>query len=64
LPHTQETSGKTGDTNLLQGLGVVYQRNVTSAAMHEYIGDYMAVQVCSDRRFIQIQKLIGVFDPV
>ncbi|KAJ7827105.1 hypothetical protein B0H13DRAFT_1917816 [Mycena leptocephala] len=44
LPHTQETSGKTGDTNLLQGLGAVYQRNVTSAAMHEYIGDYIAVQ--------------------
>ncbi|KAJ7884521.1 hypothetical protein B0H13DRAFT_2343638 [Mycena leptocephala] len=39
-----ETSGKTGDTNLLQGLGAVYQRNVTSAAMHEYIGDYIAVQ--------------------
>ncbi|KAJ7794260.1 hypothetical protein B0H14DRAFT_2532926 [Mycena olivaceomarginata] len=36
--------GQTGDTNLLQGLGAVYQRNLTSAAMHEYIGDYIAVQ--------------------
>ncbi|KAJ6559577.1 hypothetical protein B0H19DRAFT_1260284 [Mycena capillaripes] len=36
--------GETGDTNLLQGLGAAYQRNVTSPAMHEYIGDYIAVQ--------------------
>ncbi|KAJ6468932.1 hypothetical protein C8R45DRAFT_436040, partial [Mycena sanguinolenta] len=36
--------GQTGDTNLLQGLGAVYERNTTSAAMHQYIGDYITVQ--------------------
>ncbi|KAF7368573.1 Glycoside hydrolase family 76 protein [Mycena venus] len=36
--------GQTGDVNLLQGLGAAYSRNTTSAAMHQYIGDYIAVQ--------------------
>ncbi|KAF7349839.1 Glycoside hydrolase family 76 protein [Mycena venus] len=34
----------TGDTNLLQGLGAVYARNITTAMMHRYVGDYIAVQ--------------------
>ncbi|KAJ6580480.1 hypothetical protein DFH09DRAFT_1360556 [Mycena vulgaris] len=36
--------GQTGDTNLLQGLGAAYSRNTTSAVLHRYIGDYIAVQ--------------------
>ncbi|KAJ7467427.1 hypothetical protein B0H11DRAFT_2197345 [Mycena galericulata] len=33
-----------GDMNLLQGLGAVYTRNSTTAALRQYVGTYIAVQ--------------------
>ncbi|KAF7358052.1 Glycoside hydrolase family 76 protein [Mycena venus] len=35
---------KTGDLNLLQGLGTVYMRNSINSTLRQYVGDYIAVQ--------------------
>ncbi|KAJ6457598.1 hypothetical protein C8R45DRAFT_1110370 [Mycena sanguinolenta] len=36
--------GKSGDMNLLQGLGAVYTRNSVNTTLRQYVGDYIAVQ--------------------
>ncbi|KAJ6570897.1 hypothetical protein DFH09DRAFT_1032859, partial [Mycena vulgaris] len=35
---------KTGDMNLVRGLGAAYVRNTTNATLNAYIGSYLAVQ--------------------